>query len=403
MIYKNGEMKIDQLIGYFNTGKISLIPPFQRDTVWSLAMRQKLIENMLRRYPIPAIFLYKDPIGGSTFTYNILDGKQRLETLLLFIGEKNAVLKVNNLRDYFFHRPISQKKRGKSVKAPDRTKNFSVTVNGKSMNFANLTPELLRPFVDYSIPVIEIEMDEDRAASLHELTQLFVDINTYGKKVTRFQVIKAMNDDPLVKDIYGLVAIAAQNRGKTRYSKLKTSPFSMVLKNLNNVHRLVDSNARVDSVWERLVEIALYARTKQHRAPAQVLGAFFKPEVKVQINSALTKEEREKLRSAFRFLEDAYAASSSLKSSKLATDQPQFYTLVTTVLTTDLRSRIGDDVLISRLTKLGKLIEQSPDGHPLTKSLEEYRESAIRTTTHPGRRDRRQKLLIGMLDALEAL
>lgn len=403
-------MKVDQLIGYFNANKVSLIPPFQRGTVWTLKMRQRLIENMLNRLPIPAIFLYKDPEGpdgggGSTFTYNILDGKQRLETLLLFIGDKSQALTVSNLKDYFFHRPLKIKSTKGGPKGPkkekdDRTKNFSVQLDGKSCKFSTLAKERLRPFADYAIPVIEIDMDEDRAASLDELTQLFVDINTYGKKVTRFHVIKAVNDDPLIRDVYKLIA-TRQMRGKTPYSQLKDSPYTKVLKQLNIIGRLTDPNARVDLVWERLVEIALYARTKQHRAPAQVLGVFFKRnKIKGQFNTALKKDERSKLKAEFTFLAGAYSTSPALKVSKLATDQPQFYTLITTLLTTDLRAKIGDVELVNRLTALGALIESSPDGHPLARELAEYRESVIRTTTHTARRAARQQLLEKMLYAL---
>ncbi len=395
MIYKNGEMKVDQLIGYFNANKISLIPPFQRGTVWTLKMRQKLIENMLNRLPIPAIFLYKDPegpdgAGGATFTYNILDGKQRLETLLLFIGDQSEALKVNNLKDYFFHRPLKAAKKG--TPKNDRTKNFSVQINGETLKFNKLSRELLRPFADYAIPVIEIDMDEDRAASLDELTQLFVDINTYGKKVTRFDVIKAVNEDPLIKDIYGLIA-QKQMRGKTPYSQLKDNPYTKVLKQLNIVGRLTDPNARVDLVWERLVEMALYARTRQHRAPAQVLGAFFKRDVKDQFNTALTKTEKNNLQAAFAFLSSAYSSSPSLKKSKLATDQPQFYTLITTLLSTNMLGKYERADLIARLTAVGKLIESVAAPDEENKPLNEYRELSIRTTTHASRRKRRQELL----------
>ena len=83
MKYVNREMKIDQIVAYFNDKKFSLIPPFQRGTVWKLPMRRKLIQNMVRACPIPAIFLYKES-AGTQFNYNILDGKQRLESLILF-------------------------------------------------------------------------------------------------------------------------------------------------------------------------------------------------------------------------------------------------------------------------------------------------------------------------------
>ncbi len=42
---------------------------------------------MVTGRPIPAIFLYKEP-DGSKFTYNILDGKQRLESLRTYILDK---------------------------------------------------------------------------------------------------------------------------------------------------------------------------------------------------------------------------------------------------------------------------------------------------------------------------
>jgi len=72
MDYDNREMKIDQIIAYFNQHKINLIPPFQRGTVWNLETRQKLLVNMIQRRPIPAVFLYKQA-EGPQFEYNILD------------------------------------------------------------------------------------------------------------------------------------------------------------------------------------------------------------------------------------------------------------------------------------------------------------------------------------------
>src|SRR5579883_2945510 len=97
MDYSNSEMKIDQLIGYFNEKKINLIPPFQRGHVWKLKARQRLMENIVMGRPIPAIFLYKQA-DGSKYSYNILDGKQRLESLLLFIGGKRSDVKVQNVK-----------------------------------------------------------------------------------------------------------------------------------------------------------------------------------------------------------------------------------------------------------------------------------------------------------------
>lgn len=101
MQYRNSEMKLDQLIGYFNDNKINLIPPFQRGHVWKLTDRRKLIRNIVTGKPIPAIFLYKQE-SGAKYSYNILDGKQRLESLLLFIGNRRSDVKIVGVLDYFF-------------------------------------------------------------------------------------------------------------------------------------------------------------------------------------------------------------------------------------------------------------------------------------------------------------
>jgi uncharacterized protein with ParB-like and HNH nuclease domain len=101
MDYTNSQMKLDQLIGYFNEKKINLIPPFQRGHVWKLPARQRLIQNIVAGRPIPAIFLYKEA-DGSKYTYNILDGKQRLESLLLYIGSRRDDVKIEAVRSYFY-------------------------------------------------------------------------------------------------------------------------------------------------------------------------------------------------------------------------------------------------------------------------------------------------------------
>ena len=73
MKYANREMKIDQIIGYFNEKKINLIPPFQRGTVWKLPLRRKLIENMVQSRPIPAISsTSKTPERNSTTTFSMV-------------------------------------------------------------------------------------------------------------------------------------------------------------------------------------------------------------------------------------------------------------------------------------------------------------------------------------------
>ena len=65
MKYQNLDMKIDQFVAYVNSDKINLIPSFQRGHVWNLPTRRRLIANVMKGRPIPAIFLYKEASGGT--------------------------------------------------------------------------------------------------------------------------------------------------------------------------------------------------------------------------------------------------------------------------------------------------------------------------------------------------
>src|SRR5713101_10074758 len=152
-------MKIDQLVNYLNDEKINLSPAFQRGHVWTLTARRKLLRNIVLGKPIPAIFLYKEATG-SRYSYNILDGKQRLESLILFIADKRPDVKIDKWQKYFF----------------------------------------VRDFREYSIPTIEISLDDE--SSLDEIISLFVDINQQREPVNRFDIVKAMcKTDPLLKSV----------------------------------------------------------------------------------------------------------------------------------------------------------------------------------------------------------
>lgn len=130
MNYRNLDLKVDQFIGYVNDGKINLIPPFQRGHVWKLPTRKRLIQNIVQGKPIPAIFLYREQ-RGDKYEYNILDGKQRLESLMLFIGNARPSLGVKNINNFFF---ATQAK---------KDANFSIAIDGKDTTLRELDAKLV--------------------------------------------------------------------------------------------------------------------------------------------------------------------------------------------------------------------------------------------------------------------
>src|SRR5205085_6731134 len=64
-------------------------PEYQRKFRWEVEDESKLIESLLLGLPVPSLFVATNPNG----TWEVVDGLQRLSTLLHFIAEPPALLK----------------------------------------------------------------------------------------------------------------------------------------------------------------------------------------------------------------------------------------------------------------------------------------------------------------------
>ncbi|MGO4550480.1 DUF262 domain-containing protein [Lysobacter sp. 2RAF19] len=166
---KHTAMSVAKLMALHEKKALDLSPAFQRDSVWLVRDRKSLIDSVCRNYPLPAIFLYKTG-SGRNVRYAVIDGKQRLETLLGFVGQL----------------------RGKSfeVRLPIGKEGEPQLVSSKSMRHehAAFKKHLLR----YEIPVIEV------TGSLSEVMHVFVRINSTGKALTSQEKRKARHADSVL-------------------------------------------------------------------------------------------------------------------------------------------------------------------------------------------------------------
>lgn len=78
---------IQELINHWKDNCLILSPAFQRESVWTMAQRRKLIKSIYENVPIPSILLYERSEDGKV-VYDVIDGKQRLESILMFMQEK---------------------------------------------------------------------------------------------------------------------------------------------------------------------------------------------------------------------------------------------------------------------------------------------------------------------------
>ncbi len=69
-------------------GQLDLDPPFQRRSVWSPAYRRYYVETVLRDLPSPSIYLQVEQRPDLPTLYHVIDGKQRLESLLGFARDE---------------------------------------------------------------------------------------------------------------------------------------------------------------------------------------------------------------------------------------------------------------------------------------------------------------------------
>ncbi len=69
-------------------GQLDLDPPYQRKSVWSPRDRRYFIDTILNNYPAPPVFLHKTIDDSGKSTYHVVDGKQRLLTIIDFTLNK---------------------------------------------------------------------------------------------------------------------------------------------------------------------------------------------------------------------------------------------------------------------------------------------------------------------------
>lgn len=130
--------------------QLDLDPPYQRRSVWTAKDRRFFMDTVFRGYPCPPVFLHKW-MDGATARYSVVDGKQRLETILLFADNKLAMGK-----DY-----------------------SDTRLNGMKWNAIKQDPDLARSFWDY---VFTVEFTDMTDSTL--VNEVFDRLNRNSMKLT---------------------------------------------------------------------------------------------------------------------------------------------------------------------------------------------------------------------------
>lgn len=152
--------KVGDFVSWAQAQRLDLHPVFQRRPVWKKGAKSYLIDTIVRNLPIPIVFLRdKLAVGSITTTREVIDGQQRLRTILGFI-DPNLVGDYNQDIDYF---------RVNRIHNPELA----------DKSFDQLAAEFQQAIVGYEIPVHVFSSDtEDR-----DVLQIFARMNATGVKL----------------------------------------------------------------------------------------------------------------------------------------------------------------------------------------------------------------------------
>lgn len=81
---------ISWFLDLHNMGQLNMEPKYQRRSVWNKKDKEFFLDTIFNNYPCPAIYIQKNTDSSST-QYDVVDGKQRLSTIIDFFNNKIAI------------------------------------------------------------------------------------------------------------------------------------------------------------------------------------------------------------------------------------------------------------------------------------------------------------------------
>jgi hypothetical protein len=171
---------IAEIRDMYDNRQIELDPPYQRKPAWKTKQRRLLLSSLFNGIPIPALIFHKHFISKKMKdVYDVLDGKQRLETILHFIGKKE-------LKD--------EDELWVDFKNPRTDKDDYLYFDDLRLKKVNKEYEnILEKFLQYPIPIIEYEGDlSDIFGRNVASKEVFVRINSTGSPLMKNEIRHAL-------------------------------------------------------------------------------------------------------------------------------------------------------------------------------------------------------------------
>ncbi|AKN33108.1 hypothetical protein Ccar_20575 [Clostridium carboxidivorans P7] len=147
---------LNDFINWYEAGELEISPKYQRNSVWNLKAKSYLIDTILRGLPVPQVAIRQviDTKTRKTIR-EVIDGQQRLRTILEFINDDFSILSSHN------------EELG-------------------NMTYDDLDDELKEDFLMYELPVEIIKIKEDSI-----IYDMFARLNTNNMALNRQELRNA--------------------------------------------------------------------------------------------------------------------------------------------------------------------------------------------------------------------
>lgn len=151
------------LVRMYSNGKLEIQPDFQRDFVWKQPNQTRFIDSLVKQLPIPSMCFSLDYKTGR---WKVIDGLQRMSTIIRFLGEDEW-----RLSDL-----------------PEILPRLRQATNIELSNGDDEQRQLYARVEDVSIPVTVIRCDYSKMTHMRYLFTIFHRLNSGGVRLTNQEI-----------------------------------------------------------------------------------------------------------------------------------------------------------------------------------------------------------------------
>lgn len=146
-------------------------PDFQRDFIWENPMQTRFIDSLIKSLPIPSMCVALD---NATDERIVIDGRQRMSTIVRFLGEEEKPWRLSKLDDID---PIISGKTPKQIKE-------------ENQNYFDRVEE-------HTLPITVLRYDKGKQNHMDYIFKIFHRLNTGGKPLKNQEIRNCIYGGPL--------------------------------------------------------------------------------------------------------------------------------------------------------------------------------------------------------------